>query len=234
MHYLTTSPIDVFTGFFNNLYQRIRVPSDTKAFAVLTHLEGLSVRAIQRSLESLGVKVSREAIRKWIQRIKGYIDRITIPRYREIVAVDESVLKVNGRHIYVYAAIDVFTREIVAISASLHREYHDTTMFLRKMLSMCENKPFVLVDRGMWYPYALQRLGIPYACMKYSFRNRIERWFRTLKDRTKRFYNNFPYRSLEKINEAEKFFELFVFWYNCIRKHMTLGRTPIDIKEVIA
>ncbi|MEM4375065.1 MAG: hypothetical protein QXI97_08765 [Nitrososphaerota archaeon] len=44
----------------------------------------------------------------------------------------------------------------------------------------------MVVDRGPWYQWALNRLGIEYI----QERNRIERWFRELKDRTRRFYNN--------------------------------------------
>jgi transposase-like protein len=40
---------------------------------------------------------------------------------------------------------------------------------------MCTNKPLVLVDKGPWYKWALERLGLEY---------RYERFFRYLKERT--------------------------------------------------
>jgi len=44
----------------------------------------------------------------------------------------------------------------------------------------------IVVDRGPWYPWALRRPGISY----FGERNRIERRFRKLKERTRRFNNN--------------------------------------------
>jgi len=35
-------------------------------------------------------------------------------------------------------------------------------------------------------------------------RNRIERWFRKLKERTKRFYNNINTKSVKKVEEIAK------------------------------
>jgi putative transposase len=46
------------------------------------------------------------------------------------------------------------------------------------------------VDRGPWYRWALDRLGITYIHETLGSRNRMERWFREMKNRTKRFYNN--------------------------------------------
>jgi len=44
----------------------------------------------------------------------------------------------------------------------------------------------IVVDKGPWYPWALRRPGISY----FGERNRIERRFRKLKERTRRFNNN--------------------------------------------
>ncbi|MEM1944470.1 MAG: hypothetical protein QW756_04730 [Nitrososphaerota archaeon] len=43
---------------------------------------------------------------------------------------------------------------------------------------------------GPWYPWALKRLGINNIHETFGERNIIERWFRELKERTGRFYNN--------------------------------------------
>jgi putative transposase len=50
------------------------------------------------------------------------------------------------------------------------------------------SKPVIVVDRGPWYRWVLERFGN---------RNRIERWFRELKNRTKRFYNNVNSKNFE-------------------------------------
>jgi len=75
-------------------------------------------------------------------------------------------------------------------NASRGREILHALKFLKKVLDSCEGKPVIVVDRGPWYRWALDRLGIKYFHETFRERNRIERWFRELKDRTKKFYNN--------------------------------------------
>ena len=69
------------------------------------------------------------------------------------------------------------------------------------VLKSCENRPLMVVDRGPWYPWALRRLGLEHVHETFGKRNRIERWFRELKDRTKRFYNNVNAKTIKSIEE---------------------------------
>jgi putative transposase len=57
------------------------------------------------------------------------------------------------------------------------------------------------VDRGPWYRWALERLGITYFHETFGNRDRIERLFRELKERTKRFYNNVNSKNLKSIED---------------------------------
>jgi transposase-like protein len=91
---------------------------------------------------------------------------------RRLVAVDEAVLKVKGQIWYPWAALD-----------------------------SCEGKPVIVVDRGPWYRRESDRLGITYFHETFGNRNRIERWFREMKDRTKRFYNNVNSKTLKCLGE---------------------------------
>jgi transposase-like protein len=54
------------------------------------------------------------------------------------------------------------------------------------VLRSCDGKPIVVVDRGRW---------------SFGNRNKIERWFREVKDRTKRFYDNVNSKTLKSIEE---------------------------------
>ncbi len=62
--------------------------------------------------------------------------------------------------------------------------------FIRMVLDRCSNKPLIIVDRGPWYRWALDRLGLKYQYQRFGLRNVVERFFGYLKQRTKRFYNN--------------------------------------------
>jgi hypothetical protein len=59
---------------------------------------------------------------------------------------------------------------------------------------MCTNKPLVLVDRDPWYPWTLQRLGLEYRHEKFRMRNKVERSFRYLKERTVIFHHKLSVR----------------------------------------
>jgi hypothetical protein len=62
--------------------------------------------------------------------------------------------------------------------------------------------------------------------MTFNIRTYIERWYRTFKDGTKRFYSNFGIRDDEKaIEGVEGFVNLFAYWHNHMRPHETLGGT---------
>ncbi|MEM2800843.1 MAG: DDE-type integrase/transposase/recombinase, partial [Candidatus Caldarchaeum sp.] len=91
--------------------------------------------------------------------------------------------------------------EIIAVYASRGRSMLNALTFLRMVLRACEGKPVVVVDRGPWYPWVLKGLGIEYFHETFGNRNRIERWFRELKDRTRRFYNNINSKTVKSIEE---------------------------------
>ena len=62
----------------------------------------------------------------------------------------------------------------------------------------------------------------------FGHRNVIERLFRTFKEeRTRRFYNNnLP---SDRLDNLESFLNLFMVWYNHLRRHQGLGRIPVGV-----
>ncbi len=109
--------------------------------------------------------------------------------------------RLNG----VWAGIDVDTRELLAVWVSWQRNILHSEAFLRRVLETCTNKPIIHVDKGPWYPEAL---GLQWIHRTFGERNRIERWFRTMKARTRRFFNNFPVRK-KPILKIKLFIRLF-------------------------
>ena len=93
------------------------------------------------------------------------------------------------------------TNEILALHASRGRGLPNAIKFLKMVLRSFNGKPIVVVDRGPWYRWVLERLGITYFHETFGNRNRIERWFRELKERTKRFYNNVNSKNLKSIED---------------------------------
>jgi transposase-like protein len=87
----------------------------------------------------------------------------------------------------------------LAVYASRGRGIPSAIEFLRKVLDSCEGKPVIVVDRGPWYRWALERLEMTYFHETFGKRNRIERWFREMKERTKMFYNNINAKTLKSL-----------------------------------
>ena len=63
------------------------------------------------------------------------------------MAVDETKLKLCGEHLYVWAAIDVKTKEVLACRVSWTRNIMQAEAFLRKVLETCTNRPLIFVNK---------------------------------------------------------------------------------------
>jgi transposase-like protein len=189
--------INVALDSFSNLFRSHRNPPLEKLYSVILFIAGLSLRDLSERLCLTGA--SRESVRIWVHRFSSLFRPSR--RVRRLVAVDETVLKVNGQICYLWAAIDVDTNEILALYASRGRGIPNAIKFLKMVLRSCDGKPIVVVDRGPWYRWALERLGLTYFHETFGNRNKIERWFREMKERTKRFYNNVNSKNLKSIED---------------------------------
>ncbi|MFP3209430.1 MAG: DDE-type integrase/transposase/recombinase [Nitrososphaeria archaeon] len=96
--------------------------------------------------------------------------------------------KVNGREVYVWATIDVDTRELPAIEATRSRSSTDALLFLSRALGACKNEPAFVVDRGPWCSWALRGLGLEHYHETFGDRSGVERSFGSLKRRTSAFF----------------------------------------------
>ena len=194
----------------SGVFKRNKKPLRVKVTSALIYQAGLSCRCVA-DLLSLDCEASYEAVRQWFHRLKQVLPKPQ-PRYRRTLAADETKLKLEGAQFYVWAAIDVKRKELIAYRVSWFRSSLDALIFLGEALKACTNKPLVLVDKGPWYPWALAQLGIRFRHVTFGTRNRIERWFGFLKARTKRFYNNFPHNS--SLESVRSFLETFMGLYN--------------------
>jgi transposase-like protein len=77
---------------------------------------------------------------------------------------------VSGQTCHLWAVIDVDTDEVLAVYASRGRGIPCAVKFLRRVLDSCEGKPVIVVDKGPWYRWALDRLGI--TCFQETFGKR--------------------------------------------------------------
>ena len=192
------------------VFRRNRKRVELKILSALLYFYGLSLRKASR-LISLFQKISHESVRIYYHRIK----RILKPpekKKRRLIAIDETKLKLENKHIFIWSAIDVDTKECLTVWATEGRSSFHAYEFLKEVLRYCENKPEVVVDRGFWYRWALKRLGLDYKHETFGKRNAVEGFFSLLKSRTKRFWNRFPFRS--SFDSVQSWLESFVGLYN--------------------
>jgi transposase-like protein len=174
--------LDRLSGLFRfNRYSLVE-----KAYSVLFHVVGLSLRDV--SDRYCLTNASRKSVRRWFHRFSRLFS--VEKKFRNTIAVDETVVKIHGLRAYVWSAVDVDSGEILAVYASRGRNMLIALKFLRMVLDRCINKPLIIVDRGPWYRWALERLGLKYQYQTFGIRNAVERFFGYIKQRTRRFYNN--------------------------------------------
>jgi len=77
------------------------------------------------------------------------------------VVVDETKVAVEDRDVYVWAAVDRHTFEVIHVEASPGRSDLDALLFLRTFLERCRGGPVLIVDRGPWYNWSLDDLDLP-------------------------------------------------------------------------
>ena len=187
--------------------------------AILDYIFGISYRKIKQKLKFLyDIDVCIASIYKWIRAFSSKIAIAKEKKERKLIAVDETVIKNQGRKLWIWAAIDVNSKEMLVVHISIYRNGIEAKTFLKKVLELCSNKPLILVDRGPWYNYAVEWLKID--CLKQTFgkRNAIEYLFKLVKDRTRSFYNNFGSKYLHRaIACIYLFLNMFNYWYKEMR-----------------
>jgi len=114
------------------------------------------------------------------------------------LAIDETKVRIGRAWWYLWAAIDLDSREVLVVHLTTTRSHLDTMMFLSKLVRTCVDGPLVYVDGEPLYLWALRRYGFPHEGRTFGPRLAIERWFGFLKRRTRRFYNVFPDSSSER------------------------------------
>ena len=91
--------------------------------------------------------ISYESVRVYYHKIKEVLNE---PKkvIRNLIAIDETKLKVGDKTIYLQLVIDVELKECLGVYISEAWNYLDTISFVRSILKFCSNNPKILVDGG--------------------------------------------------------------------------------------
>lgn len=213
-----------------------------EAIAIILSLDlycrGLSLRAIAQHLQSVyAISVSHTTIYNWIKRYVNFVDRyLSDSRINAGTRwhCDETVLKVNGRHLILWTVLDSETKMIIAEHLSYKKDSEEAYHLLKKALERSNSKPLEIVTDGLRsYNEALYKIfgesgdkviHIQGPLTGPVSNNTIERFYRTIKQRFKNIY------SFKGDDGAETFIKSFKVYYNNVRPHKSLKeRTPAEV-----
>jgi len=189
--------------------ERERTPEPAMALGIQSHVAGLSLSNTVELLESLGVQRSRKAVHDWVQKADLQPDSGKSPNQ---IALDETVIRINGQQFWLYAAADPQSNELLHVRLFATTTTTLTEIFLRELRQKHDVETAVfLVDGAQHLQTALQRAGLRFQMCRHGNRNAIERVFRELKRRTSSFSNCFSHAEPKT---AENWLQSFARWLN--------------------
>jgi putative transposase len=131
-----------------NTYKRHRFPPDIISYAVSPYYRfNLSHRDIEDLLAERGITVSREAIRFWCIKFGSlYTRRLKQKhrRYGDTFFIDEVFVKINGKHYYLWRAVDQ-DGEVVDVFLHTRRDGAAAKRFFKRLLRSHGDEPRKIV-----------------------------------------------------------------------------------------
>ena len=141
------APRSAFAGY--------RFPPDVIMIAVRWYLRyGLSYRDVEELLAERGIEVDHVTVYRWVQRFTPLLVDAARP-CRHVPGdrwfVDETYVKVAGRWVYLYRAIDQYG-QVIDVLVSPKRDLAATRRFFTRILEHGPRPAEVTTDRASAYP----------------------------------------------------------------------------------
>ena len=124
-----------------------------------------SCRKVSNVLSIALQPISKSAVHYLAKRVPS-VKIATEPRYRMCIAVDETKLSVKGVYVYVWSAVDMDSRELLALEASYGRScLIALTFFKAEQIALaCGYRPIELC----WMTWLIQPEGTKMRMEKYK------------------------------------------------------------------
>jgi transposase, IS6 family len=216
---------DVRVSPHRSSFAGFRFPSEVIIVAVRWYLRyGLSYRDVEELLAERGIAVDHVSVYRWVQRFTPLLITAARPcRHApgDHWFVDETYVKVAGRWVYLYRAIDQYG-QVIDVLVSEKRDLAATRRFFTRALDHGPRPTEVSTDRAPAYPRILDEL-LPTACHlteQYS-NNAVEADHGRLKARLR------PMRGLNTLRSAHVISTGHAFVQNLRRGHYELA-THVD------
>ena len=210
------------------VFDRDRKQPRTRALGLLLHHAGLSCRKTSQLVSLLAEPVTHNPISAWYRRASHLFREQPAQRHERLV-IDETSLPIEnprsewpeecdkdaGDHLtelFLWAAVDPDTEQLVHVAVSEGRSSVEALGFVKGVLARCDNRPTIHVDRGVWYPWPLNVLGLAWQVTSGGVRNTVETWFGLLKERIGQFRRRWPVNA--SAEEVEAWAEAFAWLFN--------------------
>jgi transposase, IS6 family len=206
-------PRSAFAGF--------RFPPEAIVVAVRWYLRyGLSYRDVEELLAERGIMVNHVSVYRWVQRFTPLLIDAARPRRHatgDRWFVDETYVKVAGRWVYLYRAIDQFG-QVIDVLVSQKRDLAATRRFFTRALEHAPHPSEVSTDQAPAYPRVVDELlpAARHVIERYS-NNPIESDHGRFKSRL------WPMRGLKRLCSTRIISAGHAFIQNVRRGHYELG-----------
>ncbi len=143
------------------VFERNEVPLEIKVLGIATYIQTSSVRRTARILSEIH-PVSKTSVWNWIKKFEEKLPITTEKKPRNLVAIDETVVKARKKKHYVYSGVDVERNEPVLMRVYTRRNYLTTKSFVKEVLEYCKNKLKFVIDKVPWLIDALKSLDLEF------------------------------------------------------------------------
>jgi len=206
------------------------------AAALDLYFKGLSLRQISHHLKNTtGIAVSHITIRNWVKKyvkmIDSFLTNLKLPNSERWHA-DETVVRVEDRHILIWTLLDSESRMILATYISKYRGVDEALNLLKKGKEVVGKSPDEIVTDGLKsYGKAVSVFDGETIHVQSSLRkglnNRIERLFRDMKLKSK-------ISGFRSEDGVKVFADGYRIYHNFIKPHQSLNdKTPAEIAGLV-
>jgi len=220
--------------------------TDPKVIAAALDLwyRGVSLRRVAEHLRmTFGIKRSNVAVYKWlmkyIQKIARHLDGQVQPKLSGEFHTDEMFVKCKDKIAYNFNTIDADTRFLLASDVYPNRDVPDTRNHFQNVKTVAKKAPIVVATDGM------QAYGEAFRKEFYTLKGPRVRHYRKVgictngmnQARIERLHNSIRpresvLRGFKKVESADILMTGYRIWYDYIRNHQGLRKTPCEAAEI--
>jgi transposase-like protein len=213
-------------------YAGYRFPPEIIQQAIWLYLRfTLSFRDVEDLLAERGIVVSYETVRRWVNHFGPMIAadlRKRRPKPHSVWHLDEVYLKIGGRMVYLWRAVDA-EGEVLDVLVQSKRNRHAALKLMRKLLKKCAFAPERLVtDDLRSYGSAARDLGLESRRERGRWKNnRAENSHQPTRRRERKM------QRFKSPGSAQKFLSTHAAVHNTfnVQRHLTSAQTHRTLRN---